>query len=165
VHRDENSLSVIPLAIEMQIPTLAVCRGFQEVNVALGGSLHQKVHEVPGLNDHRENTQDNLDQQYADSHSIALTAGGLLAGLAGKNTAMVNSLHGQGIQRLADGLQIEALAPDGLIEAVSLKLAHSFFLAVQWHPEWKLDENPFYQNIFQAFGRACRARAVKRKSL
>jgi len=164
-HRDENSLSIIPLAIEMQIPVLAVCRGFQEVNVALGGSLHQKVHEVPGLDDHRENLDDSLDQQYSDSHLISLASDGLLANLAGKSSVMVNSLHGQGINKLADALQIEATAPDGLIEAVSLKATHPFFLAVQWHPEWKFGENPFYTNIFQAFGQACSHRATHRKSL
>lgn len=164
-HRDQNSLPIIPLAIEMQIPVFAVCRGFQEVNVALGGSLHQKVQEVAGLDDHRENLEDELDQQYADSHLISLSPGGLLENLSGKTTVMVNSLHGQGINILADDLNIEATAPDGLIEAVSLKTSHPFFLAVQWHPEWKVGENPFYLSMFQAFGRACRDRANNRKPL
>ncbi len=164
-HRDENSLPIIALAIDMQIPVFAVCRGFQEANVALGGSLHQKVHEVSGLNDHRENTDDDLDQQYTDSHPISLVSDGLLARLAGKSEVMVNSLHGQGIKDLADNLKIEATAPDGLIEAVSLKSSHPFFLAVQWHPEWKLGENPFYLSLFQAFGRACLARNSQRKPL
>lgn len=164
-HRDENSLPIIPLAIEMRIPVFAVCRGFQEVNVALGGSLHQKVQEVPGFDDHRENLDDELDRQYADSHLISLSPGGLLENLSGKTTVMVNSLHGQGINILATDLNIEATAPDGLIEAVSLKTSHPFFLAVQWHPEWKVGENPFYLSMFQAFGRACRDRANNRKSL
>ncbi len=164
-HRDENSLPIIALAIEMQIPVFAVCRGFQEVNVALGGSLHQKVHEVAGLNDHRENLDVDLDAQYADSHPISLVSGGLLAALAGKSEVMVNSLHGQGINALAADLKIEATAPDGLIEAVSLKASHPFFLAVQWHPEWKLAENPFYLSLFEAFGRACLARNSQRKSI
>ena len=164
-HRDENSLSIIALAIEMQIPVFAVCRGFQEVNVALGGSLHQKIHEVPGLNDHRENPDADLDQQYADSHPISLISGGLLATLAVESEVMVNSLHGQGIHVLANNLKIEATAPDGLIEAVSLKSSHPFFLAVQWHPEWKFAENPFYLSLFEAFGRACLARNSQRKSL
>jgi putative glutamine amidotransferase len=164
-HRDENSLPIIPLAIEMEIPLFAVCRGFQEVNVALGGSLHQKVHEVPGLDDHRENSDEELDKQYADSHAVSLSPDGLLAKLSGKVMVMVNSLHGQGIKTLASNLIIEATAPDGLIEAVSLKAPHPFFLAVQWHPEWKVGENPFYLSMFQAFGRACRDRAHNRKSL
>lgn len=164
-HRDENSLSIIALAIEMQIPVFAVCRGFQEVNVALGGSLHQKIHEVAGLNDHRENLDVDIDAQYADSHPISLVSGGLLATLAVKSEVMVNSLHGQGIDVLANNLKIEATAPDGLIEAVSLKSSHPFFLAVQWHPEWKLAENPFYLSLFEAFGRACLARNSQRKSI
>lgn len=164
-HRDTNSLSIIKMAIEKQIPVLAVCRGFQEVNVALGGSLHQKVQEVPGLDDHRENLDDSLDDQYADSHLISLSSDGLLANLANKSSLMVNSLHGQGINRLADMLQIEAIAPDGLIEAVTLKSSHPFFLAVQWHPEWKFGENPFYASIFKAFGQACANRATNRTSL
>ena len=164
-HRDANSLPIIQLAIEKQIPVFAVCRGFQEVNVALGGSLHQKVHEVPGLDDHRENLDDDLDTQYSDSHLVSLNSGGLLERLSGKATAMVNSLHGQGINALADSLQVEATAPDGLIEAVSLKSSQSFFLAVQWHPEWKVGENPFYLSMFKAFGRACSDRAQHRKIL
>ena len=164
-HRDENSLSIIALAIEMQIPVFAVCRGFQEVNVALGGSLHQKIHEVPGLNDHRENLDVDVDAQYADSHPISLISGGLLATLAVESEIMVNSLHGQGIHVLANNLKIEAAAPDGLIEAVSLKSSHPFFLAVQWHPEWKFAENPFYLSLFEAFGRACLARNSQRKSI
>ncbi len=164
-HRDQNSLSLIPLAIKMQIPLFAACRGFQEVNVALGGSLHQKVHEVPGLHDHRENTEDSLDQQYADAHPIQLSKNGLLASLSGKTEVRVNSLHGQGIKTLANDLQVEATAPDGLIEAVSIKTAHPFFLAVQWHPEWKFAEHPFNASLFHAFGRACRARFSQRKSL
>lgn len=164
-HRDANSLPIIQLAIDKQIPVFAVCRGFQEVNVALGGSLHQKVHEVSGLHDHRENNDDSLDQQYADSHPISIKPGGMLANLSDKTEVMVNSLHGQGINALADGLVCEATAPDGLIEAVSLKLAHPFFLAVQWHPEWKLGENPFNMSLFKAFGRACADRANHRKTL
>lgn len=164
-HRDANSLPIIQMAIEKQVPVFAVCRGFQEVNVALGGSLHQKVHEVSGFDDHRENMEDSLDQQYAESHLISIEPGGLLENLSGKTTAMVNSLHGQGIHVLSDSLRVEATAPDGLIEAVSLSSAHPFFLAVQWHPEWKLGENPFYMSLFKAFGRACRDRAHHRKSL
>lgn len=164
-HRDQNSLAIIAMAIEMQVPVLAVCRGFQEVNVALGGSLHQKVHEAPGFDDHRENPEDSLDQQYGRSHPVSLAPGGLLASLVDTPTVMVNSLHGQGIRRLAESLRVEATAPDSLIEAVSLKSPHPFFLAVQWHPEWKWNENPFSVAIFQAFGRACTDHANHRKSL
>jgi putative glutamine amidotransferase len=161
--RDANTLGLLPMAIEMKVPVLAVCRGLQEVNVALGGSLHQKVHEVPGMNDHREDPEEELDEQYAPSHPIVLREGGLLHGLAGSTQVAVNSLHGQGIARIAHDLEVEARAPDGLIEAVRLKSDQPFLLAVQWHPEWKVLENPFYYAIFRAFGEACRVRAAVRR--
>ncbi|TQM17962.1 gamma-glutamyl-gamma-aminobutyrate hydrolase [Pseudoxanthomonas sp. 3HH-4] len=159
--RDATNLPLIPLAIEMGVPVLAVCRGFQEVNVAFGGTLYQKVHEQPGFMDHRENKDDPLDVQYGPAHSIALVPGGMLATLVGDTQATVNSLHGQGVRRLGEGLVVEAQAPDGLIEAFRHD-GPAFMLAVQWHPEWKVAENPFYLAIFQAFGKACRARAAHR---
>jgi putative glutamine amidotransferase len=159
--RDATNLPLIPLAIEMGVPVLAICRGFQEVNVAFGGTLYQKVHEQPGFMDHRENKDDPLDVQYGPAHGIALVPGGLLATLVGDTQATVNSLHGQGVRRLGEGLTVEAQAPDGLIEAFRHDGA-AFMLAVQWHPEWKVAENPFYLAIFQAFGNACRARAARR---
>lgn len=161
--RDATNLPLIPLAIGMGVPVLAICRGFQEVNVAFGGTLYQKVHEQPGFMDHRENRDDPLDVQYGPAHDIALVPGGLLAGLAGDTRATVNSLHGQGVRRLGEGLVVEAQAPDGLIEAYRHD-GPAFMLAVQWHPEWKVRENPFYLAIFRAFGDACRARAAGRTS-
>ena len=158
--RDATSLSLVPLAIRMRVPVLAVCRGLQEVNVALGGSLHQKVHEVSGHDDHREDLEAPVDEQYGLAHPVRLS--GSLAAIAGSDSAMVNSLHGQGIARLGEGLRVEAQAPDGLVEAVRLDSPDSFLLAVQWHPEWKVADNPFYLGIFQAFGAACRARAAHR---
>lgn len=159
--RDANTLALIPLAIELCLPILAICRGFQEVNVALGGRLHQKVHELAGMRDHRENTDDPLDVQYAAAHEVALAPGGLLAGIAGGSRVHVNSLHGQGVARLGEGLQVEATAPDGLVEAYR-RDGGGFLLAVQWHPEWRVTENPFYHGIFRAFGDACRQRAAQR---
>ena len=159
--RDATNLPLIPLAIEMGVPVLAICRGFQEVNVAFGGTLYQKVHEQPGFMDHRENKDDPLDVQYGPAHDIALVPGGVLAGLAGDTRATVNSLHGQGVRRLGEGLVVEAQAPDGLVEAFRHD-GPAFMLAVQWHPEWKVRENAFYLATFRAFGDACRARAAKR---
>lgn len=161
--RDATNLPLIPLAIEMGVPVLAICRGFQEVNVAFGGTLYQKVQEQPGCMDHRENRDDPLDVQYGPAHDIALVPGGLLAGLAGDTRATVNSLHGQGVRRLGEGLVVEAQAPDGLIEAYRHD-GPAFMLAVQWHPEWKVRETPFYLAIFRAFGDACRVRAAGRTS-
>ena len=160
--RDANTLNIVRLAIEMRLPVLAVCRGLQEVNVALGGSLHQKVHETPGFNDHREDATAPLDVQYGLAHAIHLTDGGILHGITGTHSVMVNSLHGQGINKLAPGCVVEARSPDGLIEAIRLDAPDPFLLAVQWHPEWKVRENAFYLGIFQAFATACRERAAKR---
>lgn len=129
--------------------------------MALGGRLYQKTHEVTGFMDHRENAADPLDVQYAPSHSINLTPNGVLAGIARAATAKVNSLHGQGIAQLGNGLMTEATAADGLIEAFRSE-ADSFVLAVQWHPEWRVLENPFYHGIFRVFGDACRQRASLR---
>lgn len=159
--RDATNLGLIPLAVQMGVPMLALCRGLQEVNVAFGGSLHQKVHEVAGFMDHREDTAAPLDVQYGPAHEVELAADGLLARVAGGTRAAVNSLHGQGVLRLGDGLVVEATAPDGLIEAFRHE-GPAFMLAVQWHPEWKVSENPFYQGTFRAFGDACRARAAQR---
>jgi putative glutamine amidotransferase len=162
-HRDALTLPIAKHALETGVPLFAVCRGFQELNVALGGTLHQKVHEVPGYHYHKENPEDPLDVQYGPSHPLTLVAGGLLAGLAGAEEVMVNSLHGQGVKKLADGVSVEALADDGLIEAFSVDSADNFALAVQWHPEWRATENEFSSAIFRAFGDACRERARERK--
>ena len=162
-HRDALTLPIAKHALETSVPLLAVCRGFQELNVALGGTLHQKVHEVPGYHYHKENPEDPLDVQYGPSHPVTLVEGGLLAGLAGAEQVMVNSLHGQGVKKLGEGVSIEALADDGLIEAFRVDSATNFALAVQWHPEWKATENEFSSAIFRAFGDACRERARERK--
>jgi putative glutamine amidotransferase len=161
-HRDEVTLPMARRALERGVPVLAVCRGFQELNVALGGSLHQKVHEVPGYHMHKENPDDDIEVQYGPSHEVNLVAGGVLHALAGAESVMVNSLHGQGVARLADGVTVEAVADDGLIEAFRVDDAPGFNLALQWHPEWHVTENELSMAIFKAFGDACRRRAAKR---
>ncbi len=160
--RDEVDLGLIPAVLEMEVPLFAICRGFQALNVALGGSIHQKVHEVAGLMDHRENKEDPLEVQYAVSHLVMLEPTGMLAGLVEEREQMVNSVHGQGVDRLAEGLIVEARAPDGLIEAVRVAGARGFALGVQWHPEWQPDRHPFYSAMWTAFGAACRERARRR---
>lgn len=154
--RDATTLPLIKAAIERGIPLLAVCRGYQEVNVALGGTLHQAVQEVEGFSDHREDTRAPLDKQYGPAHPLELVAGGLLAGIMGAGRITVNSLHGQGVARLAEMLVPEAFAPDGLIEAFSCPSAPGFVLGVQWHPEWHVLENEDSLKLFSAFGDACR---------
>jgi len=129
-HRDATTLSLVHVAVRHRIPLLAVCRGLQEVNVAFGGTLLQKVHETVGHHDHREDKPQPLDVQYAPAHAVALTPGGVLRQVAGSDSVMVNSLHGQGIGRLGEGLAVEARAPDGLVEAVRLDDPSTFLLAV-----------------------------------
>jgi putative glutamine amidotransferase len=153
--RDATTLPLIREAVRRDLPVLAICRGIQELNVALGGTLHQRVHEVPGRLNHRSR-KDSPDGAYGPAHSVVLTAGGLLASLAGTEEIMVNSLHSQGIDRPAPGLRVEAVAPDGQIEAVTLTGA-GFVVGVQWHPEYRVLENPFSRALFSAFASACAA--------
>ena len=135
--RDATTLPLLRAAIAAAKPVLAICRGFQELNVALGGTLHQHVHEIAGRLDHREPPgAPSRDAEYAPAHSVMFTPEGLLARLSGLSEAMVNSLHHQGVDRLAPDLAVEATAPDGQIEAVSMPGARGFLLGVQWHPEW-----------------------------
>ena len=158
-HRDETTLPLLELALEKGVPVFAVCRGFQELNVVLGGTLHQNVHEVEGYRSHKENPDDPLDVQYGPSHEVHLVEGGLLRDLAGTDTVTVNSVHSQGVARLAGGVSVEAVADDGLIEGFRVDGAKNFALAVQWHPEWKVTEDSFSMAIFKAFGDACRQSA------
>ena len=153
--RDATTLPLIRAAIARGIPVLAICRGIQELNVALGGTLIQRVHDVPGRMDHRGGPG-TLDQRYGPKHPISVS--GQLARIVGADEITVNSLHGQAIDRPADGLIVEALAADGTIEAVAYPSAPGFVLGLQWHPEWRFAELPASVAIFRAFGDACRAR-------
>lgn len=164
--RDATTLPLIRRALERGVPLLAICRGIQELNVALGGSLHQHVHELPGRRDHRSDKTRDYAGRYAPVHPIALTEGGrLIEVMGGASSIQVNSLHAQGIDRLAPGLVVEALAEDGTIEAVSAPSCPGFMLAVQWHPEWRVQENPWSMKLFGAFAEAARARAAARLEL
>src|SRR6201997_318158 len=151
--RDATTLPLIREAARRDLPILAICRGIQELNVALGGTLHQRVHEVPGRLNHRS-PKGSPDGPYGPAHSVALTPDGILASLAGVVEVMVNSLHSQGIDRLAPKLRVEAVAPDGQIEAVSLP-GTKFVVGVQWHPEYKVLENSLSRALFSEFAQAC----------
>lgn len=164
-HRDDTTLPLIKKALDAGVPLLALCRGFQEFNVALGGTLHQRVHEVPGYRNHKEDPADPLEKQYEPAHFVNLADGGLLRALAGTERVQVNSLHSQGVAKLAAGVTVEALADDGLIEAFRVDAAKAFALAIQWHPEWRVNENEFSSAIFKAFGDSCRERAAQRLSI
>ena len=137
---------------------LCICRGFQELNVALGGTLHQQVHEVTGRLDHREDTEAPLETMYGPAHDVVVAPGGLLSSIVGARSFRVNSLHSQGVDRLAPDLHADATAPDGQIEAVSMPIAKSFLLGLQWHPEWRWSESEMSRAIFAAFGAAVASR-------
>jgi putative glutamine amidotransferase len=156
-HRDDTTLPLIPRAVAAGIPVLGICRGFQEMNVAFGGTLWQKLHAVPGFLNHRESGDQPLEVQYGPAHDVLLEPGGVLRRLAGTDRIRVNSLHSQGVRELAPGLAVEAKAPDGVIEAFRVVSARSFALALQWHPEWQPMSNPFSRALFAEFGEACRA--------
>ena len=160
--RDATALPLVRAAVDAGVPVLGMCRGIQEMNVALGGSLHYRVHLVPGMLDHRMPPDGDVEEQFALRHPLALTPGGLLAELAGATEVLTNSLHGQGIDRLADGLVVEARAPDGLIEAVRLEGAKRFTVGVQWHAEWRFRAHPLSHALLRAFGEAARERARER---
>jgi putative glutamine amidotransferase len=162
--RDATTLPLIPRAVAAGVPVLGICRGFQEMNVAFGGTLWQRVYEVPGLAVHHEDKADPLDVQYGPRHAVRLQAGGVLHRLAAGDSLQVNSLHQQGVRALAPGLVVEAVASDGLVEAFRVRDARQFALAVQWHPEWKATDNAFSRALFAEFGEAARTRAAARRA-
>ncbi len=158
--RDDWTLPLIRRVLQRGVPLFAICRGFQEANVALGGSLHQAVHEVPGQHDHRgaKGAKDApADLAYGPAHTVDVVPGGTLEAILGGAPIEVNSVHGQGVNRLAPGLRVEARAPDGLVEAFSITDATSFSLCVQWHPEWRAASNPVSMRLLKAFGAAAQA--------
>ena len=162
--RDEVTLELVRACVTRGVPLLGICRGFQEINVALGGSLHQQVHDVPGYMDHRTARGGSYVAQYGPAHPVHLLPGSAMARWAGSETVIVNSVHGQGVDRLAGGLRAVATAPDGLVEAFEVEGASTFATAVQWHPEWRTGDNQFSTEIFRAFGAACQARRAQRMS-
>ena len=161
-HRDATALPLMRAAEEAGLPMLCICRGFQELNVAFGGTLHQHLHEVKGFSDHRVGDRKrSVEKQYAPVHDVLVAPGGVLEKLlSGQKSFGVNSLHGQGIDKLAPPLRIEARAPDGAIEAVSMASAPAYLLGVQWHPEYRHAENPVSRAIFASFGDALKQRAA-----
>ncbi|HET6390891.1 gamma-glutamyl-gamma-aminobutyrate hydrolase family protein [Hyphomicrobium sp.] len=157
--RDAVTLPLIRAAVERKLPLFAICRGFQELNVALGGSLHQAVHNLENYADHREPQVKDFEVMFAARHPIRLT--GELRKWVGQDEIIVNSLHGQGINSLAKPLVAEAFAEDGLVEAARAVTGHTFSLGVQWHPEWQLHTNPHSLALFRRFGDAVRGKIAK----
>jgi putative glutamine amidotransferase len=160
--RDASTLPLMRIAEETRMPMFAICRGFQELNVAFGGTLHQHLNES-GFEDHGVGDRKrSLERQYGPVHDVIVEPGGVLDSLVRRGRFKVNSLHSQGIDRLAPPLRKEATAPDGAIEAVSMAEPNGFLLAVQWHPEWRHWEDPVSKAMFAAFGDAVREHAKKR---
>lgn len=161
--RDSLTLALVRACVKQGVPLLGICRGFQEINVAMGGSLEQTVHARQGHLDHRARPDLTLADAYDHlAHEVRFVSGSPFETWAGAPSAIVNSLHGQGIARLAPGLRAMAHAPDGLVEAIEIEGAHAFAYAVQWHPEWRSLDIPFYGAIIRAFGLACQQRRKQR---
>ena len=153
--RDNLTLPLVRAAVAAATPVFGICRGFQEINVALGGTLEQALHRRDQRIDHREPSELPLPQRYAPRHLVRLS--GRLRAWLGAEAVAVNSLHGQGVRRLAGELTAEARAEDDLVEAFQLRDEQRFCLGVQWHPEWRAGENYISIELFRRFGEAARS--------
>ena len=162
--RDATALAMVQACVEAEVPVFGICRGIQEMNVALGGSLHYRLHMLEDKDDHRMPRRDDVtvEEIFRLRHPVRLAQGGLFERLAGSSEVMVNSLHGQGIDDLAEALEVEAITPDGVIEGVRLRNDRTFTVGVQWHAEWKPEEHELSRLLFEEFGRAARARVRSR---
>ena len=160
--RDATTLPLIRKAIERGIPLLAICRGIQEMNVALGGSLATEIQEREGSLDHRAPVSDQQDERFAIRQAVTIKPGSCLAGVFGAGDIQVNSVHRQAVDRLGPNLQVEAVAEDGTVEAVSVRNSRAFAVGVQWHPEYWVHSDSTSRKVFEAFGDAVRAHAQGR---
>lgn len=162
--RDALVLPLVRACIAARVPVFGICRGIQEINVALGGSLHYRIHQLSGKNDHRRPRDEDVtpEEVYRLNHMVKLTAGGLFQSLTGQDEMMVNSLHGQGVDRLGEGLVVEATSPDGVIEGLRYGDDTQFIVGVQWHAEWEPEKHALSGALYTAFGEAARARAARR---
>lgn len=162
--RDAITLPLVRACVERGQPFLGICRGFQEVNVALGGTLHPEIRDLPGRLNHRMPPEGTLEEQFALRHVVSFTEGGPFHRLLGAREVMTNTLHGQGIARPAPRIVIDGHAPDGTPEAIYVRDAPGFTLSVQWHPEWNAGSDPVSRPLFQAFGAAAADWAVRKAS-
>lgn len=155
--RDRLVLPLIRSCVAAGQPIMGICRGFQEVNVAFGGSLYPEIRELPGRDNHRMPPDGTIEEKFALRHEITFGANGPFHKLIGAQKVMTNSLHGQGIKKAGDRIVVDGYAPDGTPEAIFVKDAPGFTYSVQWHPEWKAAADPVSRPLFSAFGDACRA--------
>lgn len=162
--RDNLVLPLVRACIAAHVPVFGICRGIQEINVALGGSLHYRIHQLEGKNDHRRPRREDvtLEEVFRPNHMVKFTPGGLFQKLTGHDEMMVNSLHGQGVDRLGDGLMVEAMSPDGVVEGVRYADERQFVVGVQWHAEWQPETHALSSALYTTFGDAARARAARR---
>lgn len=159
--RDAITLPLVRACVERGQPFLGICRGFQEVNVAMGGTLHPEIRELPGRMNHRMPPEGTIEEQFALRHRVHFTPGGVFARLMGAESVMTNTLHGQGICKAGPRVVIDGRAEDNTPEAIFIKDAPGFTLSVQWHPEWNAAEDPVSRPLFQAFGAAAASWATK----
>lgn len=162
--RDAVALPLVRACVAEGVPVFGICRGIQEINVALGGSLHYRLHLVPGKMDHRMRREGDTEHRMGPRHPVELDPEGLFAHLTGESEITVNSLHGQGIDRLGNGLLVEALAPDGVVEGIRHESARALTIGVQYHAEWRYNEHPLSSVLFTEFGKAAEARAARRRT-
>ena len=164
-NRDRLVLPLIRACVADGQPILGICRGFQEVNVAFGGSLYPEIRDLPGRNNHRMPPDGTLEEKFAMRHEITFGVDGPFHRMLGAQRVMTNSLHGQGIKAPGDRIVVDGHAPDGTPEAIFVKDAPGFTYSVQWHPEWQAAEDPVSRPLFAAFGDACRAWVVGRQNV
>lgn len=162
--RDAITLPLIRACVDRGQPFLGICRGFQEVNVAMGGSLYPEIRDLPGRMNHRMPPDGTVEEKFALRHPVTFTKGGPFHRLLGTDQVMTNSLHGQGIARAGARIVIDGLAPDGTPEAIYVEGAKGFTLSVQWHPEWNAGSDPVSRPLFQAFGQAVAQWACQRRA-
>ena len=155
--RDAIALPLVRACVERGQPVFGICRGFQEVNVAMGGSLHPEIRDLPGRDNHRMPPDGTLEEKFALRHAVTVSEGGPFHRLFGATEVLTNTLHGQGIKTPGARIVIDGTAPDGTPEALYVKGAPGFTLSVQWHPEWNAASDPVSRPLFEAFGDAARA--------
>lgn len=162
--RDRLALPLIRACVERGVPVLGICRGFQEFNVAFGGTLYPEIRDLPGRMNHRMPPEGTIEEKFAHRHDIALSKGGVFEGIFGSDVVLTNSLHGQGIKDAGERIVIEGHADDGTPEAIRVDGASGFALAVQWHPEWNAANDTVSRPLFAAFGQAMRDRVAKKRA-